>query len=740
MRNRPMLRLGRPLLSALLLGCGLSWSLSLGCGDFSGDGALADINAGARKPGGPGDAPTGQRWEAVETDEGCGRSGIRYVLVDEVCGMSGEGYETPSLQAPMFRDGALFGQTLLAVDATFLWALDLSAQAEGIRRVALVDGIGEPVAAAAHGSTELLLAAGAEGLVRVDATSPSAPTRTGRVALPGFAYDVHVEGDTAYVALGKAGIGVVDLSSGELTKTIPVPGHAVGLKTKGEHAYVAACTSLAVVDLTAGNVIAQTWPDASVTTAKGVLTMPAKDVEIVGDVAFVAAGRGGAVAIDIATPEAPAVVGNCTRPEPSFYASGVRAESEKLFVAGGEWGVLPIDVSTAATACTSDMSSGSTPTPPPGATADCSAEAPWELLPVEELWAPPPPAKDPIQVLPAGDRVFAFGDARRIGTRAVDVRNTLSMDLPLVARYDEPRRVVGLAASGSRVIAAGSAGGLFTIGSGGELTRTATDREALIRAATAVGFTGDGRWIAAANGAVYAEGFDEAIATPQQPVHQITPVGASSVAIASATKVEILDLVTGKRTTPPIPVAHLPVSIAPDGTGGLYVAAPEWTKGVRIRDGKPAQSLAHHGIFGEEDAHDVSLWRTRLPRRHLVGGPELVELASLGERAGIVVHGPSGTKKIALPAATYAAAARDDSRVLAVTLDRSTYRSTLVTVTLAGGTPTVAQTEVWSGAASGIGVTQQHAYIADADGAIRVYDLTGAMPSLASVFSLEGAP
>ena len=94
-------------------------------GDFGGS-VVGSPDAGASGSG-PGDAPTGQRWEPVETDNGCGRNGIGYVLVDEVCGKSGEGYETPGLQAPMFRDGALFGQTLLAVDATFLWSLDLSA-------------------------------------------------------------------------------------------------------------------------------------------------------------------------------------------------------------------------------------------------------------------------------------------------------------------------------------------------------------------------------------------------------------------------------------------------------------------------------------------------------------------------------------------------------------------------------------------------------------------------------------
>lgn len=740
----PLLRAAALVPLALAAACSVSAS-----SDFAAGAPSDDVGGG-----GGAAAPTGQRWEAVETEDACGRGGLSYVLVDEVCGRTGQGYAAPNLHAPMFRDGALFGSTLLAVDATFLWSLDLGA-AGGIRRHALVGGLGEPVAAAAYGPGELLLASGAEGLVRVDATDPTAPARSGRVELPGFAYDVHVDGDTAYVALGREGLGVVDLASGALLRKIPVPGHAVGVTTRGRHAYVAACTSLAVVDLDAAQVVSQAWPGAAYTTRDGVLTAPAKDVELVGDVAFVAAGRAGAVAIDVRTAEAPTVLGGCTRPEPSFYASGVRGEADKLFVAGGEWGVLAVDTSSPARACTTltpassggEESAGATPTRDAGAGADagdagagaCTSRPPWELLAWEEVWAPPPPAKDPIQVLPAGGRVLAFGDARRIGTRAVDVRDTADAALRLVARYDEPRRLVSVAASGGRVVAAGPGGGLFLVGEAGALTRAPSDRDQILRDARLVAFADDGRWVAVSGGRLWAEGHDAPLGAGLESAHDLVAQGPGIVAVALDGGVTTFDLVTGARTPRGIADAHLPLALAPDGRGGLFVAAPEWAAGRRLSGGA-ATPLPPHGVFDDAEAADTARWRTGVPRRHLASGGELVELATLGREAGLVLHAASGVRRVALPPGTYAGLARDEAHAYAVALDRSLYRSTLVTVALDGGAPQITSTEVFTGGAAGVAAAGGHVFVADADGAVRVYDASGRKPVLSSVLDTKETP
>jgi hypothetical protein len=81
-------------------------------------------------------------WKPVASDEGCGRSGIRWVLVDEICG-DGDGTDMRSLETPMFRDGAIFGSQMLAVDGTHLWSLDLRDPTR-IKRSSLLTGIGQP--------------------------------------------------------------------------------------------------------------------------------------------------------------------------------------------------------------------------------------------------------------------------------------------------------------------------------------------------------------------------------------------------------------------------------------------------------------------------------------------------------------------------------------------------------------------------------------------------------------------
>ena len=397
-----------------------------GCGGgFSGDigsnvrDAPIDDDPRSGKPGEP--APTGQQWKPVETDEGCGRMGLKWILVDEVCD-EGEGNDDPAtLHAPMFRDGAMVNGHLFAIDATHLWAIDLANVEQGtsaLERASLLTGLGTPLAADKRGS-EIVLAAGSAGLVLVDAAQPEAPRRSRSLELTGKAYDVQVGGDKAYVALGRAGIAEVDLATAQpsVTRSWPIAGFSAGIAARGSHAFVAACTTFKVVDLATGKVLSEAWlPGAGKNVSS-----PAKKVTLVGDVAFVAAGRAGAVAIDVADPLKPSVIGSCTVPDnPAFYASGVRSSGDKLYVAGGEWGVLPVDAANPSSACPTLKLQAPPPEEPD---LSCSAKPPWEVVPWETIWAPPPPGKDPVQTLPVGDRLYAFGDARRIGVRAVDVRD-----------------------------------------------------------------------------------------------------------------------------------------------------------------------------------------------------------------------------------------------------------------------------------------------------------------------------
>ncbi|NOU29586.1 MAG: hypothetical protein HOO96_16910 [Polyangiaceae bacterium] len=675
-----------------------------------------DPNATPPRPDGP--APTGQSWKPVASDEGCGRSGVRWVLVDEVCEDGAGISSTSSLYAPMFRDGAVIGDHLFAVDASHLWSLDLATAGE-VHRSALLTGVGQPLAVD-RWNQELVLAAGQGGLVLVDPSNPLAPTRSRSLSLPSPAFDLHVQGDDAYVALGAGGVAQVDLAPAApmLVAHSPMPGFAAGLTTRGKYAFVAGCSTFRVLDLETGAVVSEAWVPNAIQNDR--LVAPAKKVTLVGDVAFVAAGHYGAVAIDVSDPLKPQVLGNCTVPgDPAFYASGVRADAGTLYVAGGEWGVLRVDVSSPKMACNRLVA------PPPENEPGCSTKPPWEVVPWNVLWDPPPPGKDPVQTLPVNGRLYAFGDARRVGVRAVDVRDTqpdpVTKQLPLLARYDEPRALLGIAASATRVVAIGKAGGAFVPQDGG-LVRQSTDPA--LGGATGLTMLGDGRWATLDASAVHVEG-----SAKVYPVANATAIVAgvgSEVAVATQSTLHLLDVTTGiPRLFPLAQQAHLPVSLGSDASG-IYYAAPEWATSERLAAGV-STAIAAHGAFDATTILDTSLWRTRLPRRYLLGssaGP--VEIAGVGAQVRLVVHEAGGSlRSAALPALTYVGAASDGANVYAVAIDRSLYKSYLVSVRLGapGSDPVVVATESFTGAASGVAVAGGRVYVADADGFIRIYDV-----------------
>jgi hypothetical protein len=317
-------------------------SAALGCG-MSSSGDVTSAADGPAPPGGPiGEAPTGTKWQGVEIDGACGGTTLVWVQVDEVCAGTDDAHYLDAFRAPIFRDGAIVASTLFTADATHLWALDPE-DPTAVSRLGMTTGVGHPLALAEHGG-RLLVAAGAEGMLALDVTDPAAPIRVAEVALPGPALDVFVDGDTVWIAMGSSGIAEIDVSSDPpaLVRTLDVPGFAAAVKTAKGLAFVAACETFAVIDLASGALLATTWLSDAVQSE--ILVAPAKDVEIVGDVAFVAAGRFGAVAVDVKDPAAPFVLGNCTvEHDLAFYASGVRASGGRLFIAGGEWGILVLE-------------------------------------------------------------------------------------------------------------------------------------------------------------------------------------------------------------------------------------------------------------------------------------------------------------------------------------------------------------------------------------------------------------
>ncbi len=698
---------------------------------------LADAPLDQGIPTPPSDPPpTGSKWQGVEVEGACGRLGIAWVLVDEVCGGTDDPAYLDAFRAPMFRDGARVGDLMYVVDATHLWVLDVS-DPEGINRHRLLGGLGEPLAVALHGG-DLLIAAGSAGLLRLDLSEPLQPVIVDQVTLPGPALDLHVEADQAFVTTGQAGLAVVALNEGPLVlgKTIATPGFAAGVTARDGLAYVAACDAFAVIDLASGAVLSQTWLTGAYDGE--ILVAPAKDVELVGDVAFVAAGRFGAVAVDVTTPTSPALLGNCTvEQDMQFYASGLRANGGRLFVAGGEWGILPLDVQQPQLTCSTHVLPVLPELPEEG--GECDPSAPWEVVPWDDIFEPVPPGKDPIQVLPHGELVYAFGDARRIGLRAVDVRLAEAPDLDKIGRYHEPRLVTGVAAAQGRVLAIGEAGGMYFRDEQSLLVPDVVTIPAA-KDGAAVAMLADGRWI------IGTHSQQLVVEDQAEPLVVLDPIGSQGLAVSGTRAVvptsygAMLFDVDGAATevVHSGAVTELPQAVAVAGDE-IYLAAPEWPAAIQAGsgDGTP---LTPHGVFDGDDAMDATLWRLGLPRRLLVDTTAgLAEIATLGGKAGLALHG-SVVKSALLPTGTYVDAIAQGGKLYLVTVDRGSYRSQLVTVDLAGSSPAVLAVEGFTGIASGVAADADRLYVGDADQGIRVYDSSGADPVHLGTVAMEVTP
>jgi hypothetical protein len=187
----------------------------------------------------------------------------------------------------------------------------------------------------------------------------------------------------------------------------------------------------------------------------------------------------------------------------------------------------------------------------------------------------------------------------------------------------------------------------------------------------------------------------------------------------------------------------LPVSIA-NGPTAVFYAAPESPSSARRElssGGLGALAQPTHDVFDKEDSLDVSLWRARVPRRALAWSSRgFVEVAVLGNLAGLVLHGPSGAKqRVTLPALTYAGAAADDDHAYAIAIDRGLYKSYLITVSLVG-TPKIVSFEAFTGAASGVAVASGRVYVSDADGHVRVWSVNGDDVAPLGVVTVEERP
>lgn len=156
-----------------------------------------------------------------------------------------------------------------------------------------------------------------EGFEIIDVSNPQAPTLLGSYA-PGFwVSESRVVGDRAYVACSEGGIHILDISDpanivklGEYLHPVdPFGAYASGLRVVGTTAFVA-YNSLEIVDLSNPAEPRQlaSWNKGSVA-----------DVEVVGNLAYVAAASDGLIVFDVQDPTQPK---RLTRiPAPGFCIS-----------------------------------------------------------------------------------------------------------------------------------------------------------------------------------------------------------------------------------------------------------------------------------------------------------------------------------------------------------------------------------------------------------------------------------
>ncbi|MDD5305812.1 MAG: hypothetical protein PHU25_00685 [Deltaproteobacteria bacterium] len=387
-----------------------------------------------------GESPTGTTLEPVD---GTGSGG--YVAVDETCEKTDSSDYLARFSTPMFRDAVVSGDVAYLVDGNMLWILSIFDASEP-ERLSLLRLPGRPLSIALGPGDRLLVAAGDEGLLVVDAANPAAPKVVADLPLPGTALGVAVEGSVAYAALGDAGLAVVDVSdplAPVLAGIVNVPGFAVSVDVDGQTAYVAACASLNIVDVSE--------PDApTLVAAYWVPEGHAKSVFAAGTDVFVAGGEA-LFAFDASDPAAVLWTGYYAEPgTPGFYVNAVEVRDDVAYIAAGDESVRSIDLTR--------LSQTSTYLPPAEGDGPPDLDGPLNapeanMDPIDSV------SGDPINVHLAGNLLLVLGNFRWVGERLVRI---LSVPLPgemfEVGSYVQPNDTLGLAPLGADMVVHGSDG------------------------------------------------------------------------------------------------------------------------------------------------------------------------------------------------------------------------------------------------------------------------------------------
>ncbi len=250
------------------------------------------------------------------------------VNVDIVGQFSGEVFDVA-----VAGDHAYLGQ---GQDLVILDISDVAALSE----VGRVSSVSEIYGIAVSGD-HACIANGENGIAMVDISNPSSPTILGSYDTDGFARDVAMSGNYAYVADG-IGLVIVDISvpsSPTLTGTYDTIGFATGVTVSDNYAYVAD-DGKGIFDGSNGLAIVDISDPSSPTLAGTYDAIYAYGSAVSGNYAYVA-DYSGLVILDVRDPSVPVLAG-------SYFSNGdsngVAVSGNYTYVADGS-GVFIVDVS-----------------------------------------------------------------------------------------------------------------------------------------------------------------------------------------------------------------------------------------------------------------------------------------------------------------------------------------------------------------------------------------------------------
>ncbi|WP_432823376.1 LVIVD repeat-containing protein, partial [Trichloromonas sp.] len=180
----------------------------------------------------------------------------------------------------------------------------------------------------------LYAAAARQGLVVFRQKNGTA-VKIGALALPGSALSIAVAGNTAYVASVRGGLHICDISSPEtprLLSTLPLAGNNQALAVKDTRVFLSSADQFTVIDVQ-NRLQPRVLAQLPLTKANAIV--------IHNNLALLAAGSAGLLAVDISDPARPFLAGHLT---PGDVIRCLAVAGDRAYLGTGSAGLLVVDL------------------------------------------------------------------------------------------------------------------------------------------------------------------------------------------------------------------------------------------------------------------------------------------------------------------------------------------------------------------------------------------------------------